>query len=270
MQGKRKRRRVEAINPSDFPTVNAWLQKVADEKASKFYATKHTEMLLDPKIAKMVPLKLWPSIKEFTECAAAYRALFEHLEPSVFGDEKVTCYVIGDGHRPQAAAIIGAKSRWKVFSIDPKMRPGFATKLPKLLLRQQTAEDFSEIDFKASMSVLVAVHSHADLNAFWQRLPTNSKKVAVAIPCCFPQKIDNLDPIASYIDLAIAPKKKNGNAQNAKCLATCIRVAHELNIAGTQSTSLGFSFFFFLFSFFLFSFFSFLFSFSFPCNVSFR
>lgn len=35
------------------------------------------------------------------------------------------------------------------------------------------------------LSIIVAVHSHADFDAFWHRVP--GKKMGVAIPCCFKQ-----------------------------------------------------------------------------------
>jgi len=47
------------------------------------------------------------------------------------------------------------------------------------------------------LSVIIGVHSHADLLAFWIRIP--DPKIAIAIPCCVPQVTD-IDTSGSYVD----------------------------------------------------------------------
>lgn len=205
----------EITDPADFYTVTSWLETV---KENRNYATKHTSMLLDTHIAKMVPLKLWPSIKEFTECAAAYDALNTYMQrhdKAIRGNRKIVCYVIGDGQRPQASAIIARYARWKIYAIDPILRVSvFEHKVPGVTMYAQKSEDFKDIIDDAPISVIVAVHSHGGLSEFWHRLPKSSIRIAVAIPCCVPQYIEGVKPIESFIDLGISFRHNDGHGMN--------------------------------------------------------
>jgi hypothetical protein len=303
-------------NPEDYKNVDAWLNALKSQgpeigKSEKNDSNTYLKVLLYPRIGEMMVLKLWPSLKDFTECEAGVSALCNHLKndlkldkSSVLMDTKVACYVIGDGKRPQTAALIGLFTRWQIFSIDPQLterEPEVVSfnshggrdedeskkRLPEnVTICRQRAEDFNQFVHDASMSIVLAVHSHADLNAFWQRLtsklsektleetkvernantatlvvnfflvtllltlleysypvgnflfnfsfcclcftllltlstwttifmstrkddvvkPYEGRRVAVAIPCCKKQFIQNLRPAHSYIDLGIHPR----------------------------------------------------------------
>ena len=124
--------------------------------------------------------------------------------------------------------MIASFTQWQVFSIDPalqmdKYRDKISS-LPNLKMYKQKAEDFEQFPKQyCPLSIVLAVHSHADLNEFWSRTPKYDEskkvypiypieKVAVAIPCCKPQVIKDLKPVDTYIDLAIQTSgKKDSN-----------------------------------------------------------
>lgn len=54
-----------------------------------------------------------------------------------------------------------------------------------------------KLDDSLKLSIIIGVHSHADLLSFWRRVP--HPKIAIAIPCCVPQ-ITDIDPKGTYID----------------------------------------------------------------------
>ena len=71
------------------------------------------------------------------------------------------------------------------------------------------------------MSVVLCVHSHANLLEFWNRLPPRSPRIAVDLPCCEKHYIPNLDPVEAYIDLGI-PNRNETFPEAAKRRAVVI------------------------------------------------
>ncbi len=161
---------------------------------------------------------------------------YKSYRRDIYFDTNVACYVIGDGVLPQCAALVSTLSPfWNIYSIDPALRVNrrfVLAKLPKnVTVCKLTAEEFGSnlqplgppplgppppglpldiplvpsghIHLKASLSIVLAVHSHADLNAFWQRLPPDRPKLAIALPCCKRQFVNNLSPVETYRDQGI-------------------------------------------------------------------
>lgn len=204
--------------------------------------------------------RLFPSIKDYTECQGVIAALWRRLKiyypvhydvqankllSDLQGNPRVVCYVLGDGRLAQGAALLALLSPvWTIHSIDPALsRRSQKHKLlpPNVHLHAcrgkdsflllffsslewahilPTAEDFQQIDQRASLSIVLAIHSHANLNDFWERIilmaPTQCrrqqscnkarrslKKIAVALPCCFEQSIQDLAPVETFRDLGI-------------------------------------------------------------------
>jgi hypothetical protein len=160
--------------------------------------------LLKTKLHSLLQYKVFPNIKEISESMSAYYAVKTCLEQSglgrtKFGDQNIKCYVVADGSMPRTGGIFVLHTNWSIYSIDPMMKNTMENKLDRLSCHTCTAEDFtipeSEND---ALSVVVAVHSHADFNAFWQRLP--SPKIGIAIPCCVEQFCDGLSCLHEYDD----------------------------------------------------------------------
>jgi hypothetical protein len=155
------------------------------------------------KLHPLLKYSIFPNIKEISESLAAYYAIKTCLEKTVgrqaFGDENVNCYVVADGSMPRTGGVLVLLTNWRVYSIDPAMKNTITNQFDKLSCHTCTAEEFDIPQAKQGvLSVVVAVHSHADFNAFWNRIPT--PKLGIAIPCCLEQYCDNLDCLEEYED----------------------------------------------------------------------
>lgn len=161
--------------------------------------------------SQLILAKMFPNLKEVTESIGALRAL-QDLKLS-FNDGSINCYVLGDGSSPRTGSMLALSSSWNIFSIDPKLRKRkymYVNKLqkieiPRLTCYQIKAEDFTDIQYTNSLSIIVCVHSHANFEDFYNRIP--SPKIAIAIPCCVKHELTNRDPDISYIDNNITSPK---------------------------------------------------------------
>lgn len=189
-----------SVSSEDQKSVHKWMQTVKEEKNN---ALTHVGLLLEPPIAKFNCHKVWKCMKEFTECVASFQSVFHILDQKIRSDKNVVCYCLGDGTRPQSAVMVAQLTAWRVYSIDPVLNiKKWSNIVPKrVLLRAQRTEDFSEIQSDATLSIILAVHSHADIGEFWDRIP--GKVVASSIPCCVPQVIRDTEPSLQYVDHGI-------------------------------------------------------------------
>lgn len=208
-------------DPQDFKTVGEWIASV---HTSRNCPTTYFHELLNPRKAAHMNLNIWPSLKEFTKALATTKALCLRLkkhahyqDPQYLQDSRIKCYVLGDGIRPKVAAMVKTFSNFTVYSIDPMLRLQNKNKentkeegYNGILLRKQTSDEFDEIDPKAPLSIILAMHAHCDLDAFWKRMPF--PKIAVAIPCCIRQFIIDLPPCETFIDKAMHQSCKNAVA----------------------------------------------------------
>lgn len=69
----------------------------------------------------LLEMGLFPNCKEITESVACLAAIDMYLDIR-FSDTKVLGIVVGDGSTPRTAALLAARSKWNVVSIDPAMR----------------------------------------------------------------------------------------------------------------------------------------------------
>ncbi len=161
-------------------------------------------------MGKLFSLGMWPSFKEFTECAAGFRGVLYAIDSTIRSNKNVVCYCIGDGHRPQMASMISILTAWnKIYSIDPllcikKWQKSISS---KIILCKMVTEEFNTIDNDATMSIIIGIHSHANFNHFWNRIPKPA--IGVSIPCCVPQYVENQNPCIEYIDLGIVDSPMN-------------------------------------------------------------
>ncbi|KAL0487426.1 hypothetical protein AKO1_000842 [Acrasis kona] len=190
-----------------------WRAEMSQQKpiGERMHNTKNPFLYIDRFLRKdrlhaVLQYKVFPNIKEVSESMSAYYAVMNCLRSttgrSKFGDPTTKCYVVADGSTPRTGAIFALSTNWLIYSIDPVMKTnnGAAKKLERLSCHQSTAEDFVIPEqVEGALSVVVAVHSHANFNDFWQRLPT--PKIGVAIPCCVEQSCDDLQCQSEYDDL---------------------------------------------------------------------
>lgn len=75
-----------------------------EKYARWFFSQRH--------MATLFSIGMWPSFKEFTECASGFHGVMYALSDSIRSNKDVVCYCIGDGHRPQMAAMVSALTAW--------------------------------------------------------------------------------------------------------------------------------------------------------------
>lgn len=137
-----------------------------------------------------------------------------------FNDIKLAnVFVIGDGSIPFTSMILALllPHSFKIFSIDPILdfditSLGKNSNIDRIELHCKKSEDFviSESPGTDFMSIVIACHSHAPLEEFYNRIST-MKKCAVSLPCCgkFWSIMKNIEPMAVYDDYEIfSPRRK--------------------------------------------------------------
>jgi hypothetical protein len=146
--------------------------------------------------------KIFPNAKEITESMAAYHAV-RRTKMFALNDPEVVLLAVGDGHTPRTAGLFAFRSAWTCYSVDPVMRDR-QYPIKRLYLTNKKIED--TIPIVAKKAVIVAVHSHAPLQAAFEKVHAEHK-VVVAIPCCYKQELNDKKPDYEYVDKAIWSQK---------------------------------------------------------------
>ena len=155
----------------------------------------------------MMLLKLFPNFKEITESFSAYNAARKYLWRRGFKpeDNDVHCFIVGDGHTPRTGATFAFRTAWQCISIDPLLNPNFQNQITRLECWSKPVEDITNVpQFKKA--VIVAVHSHANLDGAVQKIcgTTEFDQLAIiSMPCCVPQTIKDWEPEYQYTDYAV-------------------------------------------------------------------
>jgi len=151
--------------------------------------------------ADLHALGIYPNAKEVTESMAAKHALRRILGQESAGWRNVVCWCIGDGASPRTGALLAFTTRWKVVSIDPRLRQFSSFQsIDRLTVVSGKAEDYDYAADGGAIHLIVGVHSHAPWNDIWNRTP--ERKIGVAIPCCVPHSCVGFE-IARYYDWGI-------------------------------------------------------------------
>jgi hypothetical protein len=144
--------------------------------------------------------RVFPNAKEISESFAAFDAVRNRMLQFDLSDPTITAVCVGDGVTPRTGATFAFRTRWQVYSVDPKLRGG--TQRWRAIQRLTIlADQIERVRIKGDRVILVAVHSHA-------RLPESVASIAareiavVAIPCCVPQRL-SVEPDVEYEDKAI-------------------------------------------------------------------
>jgi hypothetical protein len=175
-------------------------QKRDQNKRGQKNQLQHIDVFLN-NYSQLLPL--FPNAKEITETMGILNCLYHKIPIKINRkNPNIVCYVLGDGCTPRTGATTAISSNFKVYSIDPAMKQ--KPVITRLEIRKCRSQEFIEISQTAELSIILNVHSHADLLEFWKRIP--SPKVAIAIPCCVPQLTD-IEPTGSYKDPKIYSEK---------------------------------------------------------------
>ena len=104
-------------------------------KPSLRYLDEFIKLKCSPDLLKS---NLFPNAKEITESMGVYNAVRRNLQKEYsLASPDICCLVIGDGHVPRTASLFAMRTRWTVFSIDPKLR---LNGVPRLLLSAKSTE----------------------------------------------------------------------------------------------------------------------------------
>jgi hypothetical protein len=137
-----------------------------------------------------------------------------------WGDQTVQAniYVLGDGVQPFTSILLAAllPVQYRIYSIDPMLNyskeqlGGDNELVNRISLHACLSQDFEvpATDDAAIISVLIACHSHAPMQQFWDRV--NTKKIAISMPCCGKDiSLLNMSPVLEYEDYEVwSPKRK--------------------------------------------------------------
>ena len=89
-----------------------WLKNLSVTK-NKDNESKYRNMMFHNKaLTKLASLYIWPNEKEYTECMGGIEAVFPFIPSQMRDNKDVVCYCIGDGHRPQLAALVAGITKW--------------------------------------------------------------------------------------------------------------------------------------------------------------
>ena len=153
----------------------------------------------------MLILGIYPNAKEITESYGAFNAVRNKLKYDL-SDPNVTLVSVGDGKTPRTATLFAFRTNWQYVSIDPMLDK---TKIPVWESRIQRlkciASKVEDVDLMYDKLIILAVHSHADLQETLQHVRGKVRSL-VAIPCCVPYSC-GLVPSKQYQDAGIwSPK----------------------------------------------------------------
>ncbi len=146
----------------------------------------------------ILSLGLFPEVKEITESFAAFNAVRNYLDFDL-KDPEVSLVAVGDGHTPRTAATFAFRSNWRCYSVDPVLRSDKNWDIARLSVHPYVVEDFS---LETNKAVIVAVHSHADLNQAVKSIKARELAI-VAIPCCKDQILNDQIHDLQYADEGI-------------------------------------------------------------------
>lgn len=169
-------------------------------KAAVHYASELCRLNCAPML-----IPLFPNFKEVSESFAAFNAVSMHLPRFQMRDPGVTVVAVGDGSTPRTAATFALRTTWKAISIDPALAGSqrAARHIKRLEIDPRKVEQTRTV---AKRAIIVAVHSHANLEAAVRSVEAEELAV-VAMPCCVPQVL-GAPPDVEYDDYGcLSPRR---------------------------------------------------------------
>lgn len=146
----------------------------------------------------MLAMRIFPNAKEITESFAAYNAARYKMQMDL-KDSSISVVCVGDGSTPRTAATFAMRSAWTCYSVDPLSKGGIKRWEPikRLTVVRDKIENFS---LTCERALIVAVHSHAPLEAAVRSVKAERVDV-IAMPCCVSQNVPGrIDPLMEYDD----------------------------------------------------------------------
>lgn len=181
---------------------------IAEAKPRKGYTTvtvkqpkpKYLDKFINLDCAiDILKLDLFPNAKEISETYAAYRAVLNYQdEAELEWDNRDNVAIsVGDGARPRTAAFFAFMTKWECHSVDPQLNDDMNyDEVRRLHLHKKRIQD---VQFDVDTAIILAVHSHAELQGSIDSINAN-KYIVVALPCCRELKLNDKEPNRTYAD----------------------------------------------------------------------
>jgi hypothetical protein len=157
------------------------------------------------------------------DCCSVYDSRNLTTETSTPSD--VVVYVLGDGVRPLCAAAVclhvPRHYNWRYVSIDPLMRTddlelGVYGSCLEVVRGYSQDYGLPPSHAPASLSLVIACHSHAPLAEFWNRV--SSPKIAITMACCADYaELPDLEPIFRFSDYEVYSPKREVQIYSSGC-----------------------------------------------------
>jgi hypothetical protein len=142
----------------------------------------------------------------FPHCNWQYHSIDPLLQPiAVSGDDKFTAVSAGIPMRQRFHQFSGLSQDYPIPPLTADLQ------LPRLSLEEAATTPY---EYVPPLSVVIAYHSHAPLEEFWGRLPSESYKLAVTMNCCAEYCI--LHEPSPAADPAVTPVSETSTATAAE------------------------------------------------------
>jgi len=126
--------------------------------------------------------------KEMLEVGSMAYHINQLLDYELRMDHDVNCYVIGDGVMPSCGIALLYSTNWRVTVSDPAMRRQWIDRKisHRFSCDNRMGEDVRFEDDR-KMTVVVNVHSHANLPVIMENNRRIRNMFVLSIPCCYPE-----------------------------------------------------------------------------------
>jgi hypothetical protein len=170
--------------------------KIIDPLTLGLYGRTHpTKEILE---STAIKYHLFGYLQELFNETFVFKKSGELEHHKLLQDSSTVCICVGDGKTPRTGYLIAGTTKWDVRSIDPIMDIKYTEKnwLPNLTCINKKMEDVNVDEFKGKRMIILAVHSHANLEDLWNRLNICRERICLSMLCCkgFVQTISTMTP----------------------------------------------------------------------------
>lgn len=192
------------------PTAREHFQKAetAMQQETHTRAARYANELLALRCGPdLLALGVFPDFKELTESFGMYRAVSDTLGRALLEQPGVALIAVGDGCTARTAATFAFRSQWTCYSVDPaaRMLESYSS-VRRLVIVQERVERWT-LPSGHARAVIVAVHSHARLDAAVKACAGAERVDIFALPCCVGQQLGR-KPDVERVDKSISSPKR--------------------------------------------------------------
>lgn len=161
---------------------------------------------------RLLEERVFPNVAEVEESFSAFHAVSDALHnigrAELLRAPDVIMLAPGDGKTPRTALTFALRTAWTCHSVDPAAVIVDRPDVRRVTVWSRRVEDVpvEAMTQGARLTVIVAVHSHAQLEPLVARV--SGPRLIVAMPCCIPQRALGRPPRWSYEDPGVSSPKR--------------------------------------------------------------